>query len=172
MKRQLLVVDDETPILDSLQRSLGGPRSAWQVTCVDRASAALGLLTEDRFDAVVTDIRMPGMTGLELLAEIRRSQQTRDTPVVVLTGLADHGLKQRALESGASDLLGKPVDAGLLVARLENVLAMKAEHDRLAALVAGLEATIRQKDSGLRQWRWDVLRCLGNVAEYRDGEEP
>ncbi len=88
------------------------------MTYLDCPMAALAQLLRSDFDAVVTDVQMPGMDGLQLLRRLRQTEQTRDVLVVVLTGLADRDLERKALDLGATDLLNKPVEAEDLVARL------------------------------------------------------
>ena len=110
MKKQILVVDDDQRMLDALRRTLHAQSDDWAVTFVRQPEAAWEALLETAYDAVVTDLRMPGLTGLELLERIRQSDKTKDVPVVVLTGLNDRDLKERALERGAVDLLNKPVE--------------------------------------------------------------
>ena len=99
--------------------SSGSPRTAWEQ------------LLETAYDAVVTDVKMPGLSGFDLLERIRQTEKTKDIPVVVLTGLNDRDLKERALNRGAIDLLNKPVETGQLIARLRNVLQLKSSQDDL-----------------------------------------
>ena len=84
------------------------------MTFVRHPETAWERLLETAYDAVVTDVRMPGISGLDLLERIRQTDKTKDVPVVVFTGLDDHGLKEKALDLGAADLLNKPVEAGQL----------------------------------------------------------
>lgn len=170
MKKQLLFVDDDPPVLASLQRLLRGKRSEWEMTCANHASTAWDCLLQNSFDAVVTDVRMPDISGLELLDQIRKTERTHSIPVVVLTGLADDRLKQRALELGASDLFHKPVNPGELVARLDGVLNEKLEHDRLTAMVGTLQRCIQQQGQRLAQTRLEMICRLANIAEWRDAE--
>ena len=93
MKKQILIVDDDQRMLDALRRTLYTQRDDWSVTFVRQPEAAWEALLETAYDAVVTDLHMPGISGLELLERIRQSDKTKDVPVVVLTGLNDRGLK-------------------------------------------------------------------------------
>lgn len=170
MKKQLLLVDDDPPVLASLKRVLRKQESDWEMTFAGHAHAAWERLLRSPFDAVVTDIRMPGVSGLELLKRIRHTEQTRNIPVVVLTGLADSRLKQRALELGASDLFHKPVNPGELVARLNGVLSEKLEQDRLRSAVELLQDCLRQQGQRLVQTRLELFCRLANLAEWRDAE--
>lgn len=170
MKKQLLFVDDDPPVLASLKRVLRSQQSDWEMTFADHALAAWERLLQSPFDAVVTDVCMPEVSGLELLERIRQTEQTRNIPVVVLTGLGDDQLKQRALELGASDLFHKPVKPGELVARLNGVLSEKLEQDRLRSLVDMLQRCVRQQGQRLVQTRLEMICRLANVAEWRDAE--
>ncbi len=123
MNKRLVMVDDEPAVLDSLRRLIHLRRPTWEVTCVDRCSAAWARLLDDDYDALVVDIWMPGMSGLELLERVRRAERTQSLPVLVLTGLQHQRLRQRAQELGASDLVNKPVDADQLLATLDRLLA-------------------------------------------------
>ncbi|MCR4411377.1 MAG: response regulator [Thermoguttaceae bacterium] len=168
MTKKLLLVDDEKSVLESLQRVLRPARHDWETTCADRAEAAWDLLCRSEFDAVVTDVKMPGMSGLELLRRIRQSDDTRDLPVVVLTGLTDHDLKRRALELGASDLFNKPVDRGELTARLQNALEWKDRQDQMKAQLDRLREERRRQDAAFARRRLADVCRLAAAAEYRD----
>ena len=113
---------------------------------------------------------MPGMGGLELLQRIKQSERLQGVPVVMLTGLDSRALKRQALDLGAADLLGKPVDPEDLVARLRSVLRLKAYQDELATANAVLERRVRQRTADLCRSRMDVIWRLAKAAEYRDNE--
>ena len=168
MKHEILFVDDEVRVLESLRRMLHPQRQLWEMTFVDQAETAWEHLLDQGADAVVMDVKMPGASGLDLLARMQQTQQTRDVPVVILTGLADHDLKCRALELGAADLLSKPVDPAELVARLRSVLRLKSCQDELKASNVQLEQMIEERTLELAHSRLDVIWRLGKAAEQRD----
>src|SRR4029077_6383500 len=91
-------------------------------------------------------------------------------PVVILTASSTNETKLQALECGATDLLAKPVHQGELMARLRNVLAVKAYQDRLCRYSEELEAAVRQRTADLEASRMEVIRCLGRTAEFRDDD--
>jgi putative two-component system response regulator len=168
MKRQILFVDDEQPVLDALRRMLRSQRDVWKTTCVDQAETAWKLSLENHFDAVVSDIKMPGMSGLELLERVRQTEQTKDLPVIMLTGLSTRELKRQALDLGAADLLNKPVEPEDLVARLRGVLRLKAYQDELKAHNEHLEQRVCERTVDLFHARLDIIWRLGKAAEHRD----
>ena len=168
MKKQILIVDDDQCMLDALRRVLHEQSDDWSMTFVRHPETAWERLLEATYDAVVTDVKMPGVNGLDLLDRIRRTDKTKDVPVVVLTGLNDNALKARALDLGAVDLLNKPVEASDLIARLRNVLRMKAYEDGLRATNHSMAERISEQDADLTHSRMNVVCRLGTAAESRD----
>src|SRR3989442_233824 len=102
---RILVVDDEAAILRLLKEAL--TQWGYQVTGATSAAEALQALRGDMFDAVITDIRMPDMNGLELLKEIKRHDESVE--VVVMTGYPTIASAVEALKEGAFDYLSKPL---------------------------------------------------------------
>ena len=170
MNRQVLFVDDDPAVLDGLQRAFHMLGSEWDMTCAITAESAWQRLLEKEFDAVVTDIRMPGLSGLDLLARIRRTPSMIGVPVVMLTGMSDHHLKQQALELGASDLFNKPVEVGDLVARLRNAVSLKSQRDEMTTTIDALQCEASQRRSELLAARMNAVCRLAIAAEHRDSE--
>ena len=168
VKKQILIVDDDQRMLDALRLTLHNQTDDWDVTYVRRPEEAWESLLQMAYDAVVTDVRMPGMSGLELLERIRKTEQTKNVPVVVLTGMNDRDLKEKALDCGAADLLNKPIDSGQLIARLRSVLQTKTYQDELRAANEVLAEKVQQQSIDLAQSRMSVVCRLGMAAEFRD----
>jgi len=139
MKRRILFVDDEPNVLSGLRRLLHDQRDVWDMSFASSADEALRMIAERPPDVIVTDVNMPGKSGLELLAELKGAPPTQEIGVAVLTGLKEKDLKRRALELGATDLLDKPVHKDDLIARLNNMLRMKSYREELQAKNAALE---------------------------------
>lgn len=168
MNKRILFVDDDQSVLDALGRMLRPQRHVWDFVGISDPRMAWVRLHEGRFDAVVTDMSMPGMDGLEFLERIKRSDGLKELPVVMLTGVEDRSLKRRALDLGAVDLLNKPIDPDDLVARIRNVLRLKEYDDQLKAYSVLLERTVQDRTAQLRQSRIEVIWRLGKAAEQRD----
>src|SRR2546425_3720462 len=116
---RILVVDDEAAILRLLKEAL--TQWGYQVTGATSAAEALQALRGDMFDAVITDIRMPDMNGLELLKEIKRHDESVE--VVVMTGYPTIASAVEALKEGAFDYLSKP----LLLDELRHLMTRMTE---------------------------------------------
>ncbi len=168
--RQILFVDDEQSVLDSLRRTLRPRRNSWEMTFVNHPKTAWRRLRETDFDVAVIDVKMPGLGGLALLERIHQADRTKDLPVLMLTGLSDRRLKRQALDLGATDLLNKPIDSEDLVARLQSALRLKSYQDQLKTHRYLLEEKVHRRTEELAQSRLDMIWRLGKVAEQRDEE--
>lgn len=169
-KPKILFVDDEPYVLRAYERTLRSKRSVWEMEFEPCPLKAWDRLQEEQFDTVVTDVRMPGISGLDLLQRIKNAPKLHDLPVVIVTGEADKKLKSEALNQSAADLLNKPVQAEDLIARLRSVLRIKSYADQLEREKQLLEERVQQRTAQLKASRVEILWRLGKAAEYRDQE--
>src|SRR5687767_5288571 len=117
MGRSLLIVDDDARIRASLARSLRD--AADTVVVAESAEQALGCIAESVPDIVLSDVRMPGLDGIELLRLIR--ERVPGVDVILMTAFDDLSLVAAAMRDGATDFLVKPLDLHLLRRLLERV---------------------------------------------------
>lgn len=117
---RVLFVDDEPNVLAGLRRMLHGKRREWDMTFAGSGEAALAAMREQPYDVVVSDMRMPGMNGAELLGAIR--EDWPDTIRLVLSGQSDQELTLRAV-GPAHQYLTKPCDPHLLEKTIERACA-------------------------------------------------
>jgi len=125
----VLIVDDDPALLQALPETLRLRMSGVAVDTADSAAAALDRIAARDYDAIVADIKMPGMDGLALLAEIRGRRP--DTPTLMITGHGDEDLAVRALRGGAYDLIEKPIDRDYFVALLYRAIRAHALNRRV-----------------------------------------
>lgn len=123
MNATIWVVDDDRSIRFVLERALA--RSDWQVESFDAADRLLRELENSTPDLIFTDIRMPGMDGIELLSILNRDHA--DLPVIVMTAHSDLDSAVNAYESGAFEYLPKPFDIDMAVSLAERALQARAE---------------------------------------------
>jgi len=121
---RVLIVDDDPALLQALPQALQLRMAEATVETANSAAAALDRIAARDYDAIVTDIKMPGMDGLALLAEIRRRQP--DTPILIITGHGEYDLSVRALRGGAYDFIQKPIDRDHFVATLYGAIRAHA----------------------------------------------
>jgi two-component system, LuxR family, response regulator FixJ len=117
------VIDDDDAIRDSLAMLLAADGLA--VQAYESAEAFLERLDGLAGGCVLTDVQMPGMTGLELLDRLR--ERGSDFPVIVLTGLADVPMAVEALKNGALDFIEKPFESAILLAAVRRALTRHSE---------------------------------------------
>src|SRR2546425_6154809 len=137
MASHVLIVDDDLALLQALPEALRLRMGEVTVDTADSAAAALERIAARDYDAIVTDIKMPGMDGLELLAEIRGHRP--DTPILMITGHGEHALAIQALRGGAYDFIHKPIDRDDFVAALRRAILAHALSRRVKVRQAALE---------------------------------
>jgi DNA-binding NtrC family response regulator len=152
---KILVVDDETSILKLLKEAL--TQWGYQVTCVSTATEALEAIRTELFDAAITDIRMPEMTGLDLLREIKRHDESIE--VVVMTGYPTIASAVEALKEGAYDYLSKP----LILDELRHLMARVTERRFLKGEVQSLRTRLGEELS--------VNELVGNASPMQRVKE-
>jgi len=120
--KRVLFVDDDQSVLDGLKRTLDGMPAEWRMTFCGSGQEALTKLAASEYDVVVTDMRMPGMSGSELLAEVL--ERYPSIVRIVLSGNLEHDLALRSATT-AHQYLVKPCDAATLRATLDAALRIR-----------------------------------------------
>ncbi len=119
MTRRILIVDDDPSILEVLEARLSA--SGYQVAKAGDAAAAARILKEQSVDLMVSDIKMPQKSGMELFSEIRQTRP--DLPVIFLTAYGTIPDAVDAIKMGAVDYVSKPFDGRTLIKKIDSVLA-------------------------------------------------
>ena len=119
---RILVADDDAVIREGLRRILTA--EGYDVETVSNGRAALERLEQQRFKLLVTDLKMPGMSGLEVLQSLRACQP--ELPVVLITGYAAIDNAVEAMKNGATDYLSKPFSNEEIVCKVKNAMQSRA----------------------------------------------
>jgi len=158
-RASILLVDDMEDNLIALEAVLGSLNEP--LVRARSGEEAMKALLRRQFALVLLDVRMPGMDGFETAANIKRLDQTKDVPIIFLTGAEDDaGYAFRGYATGAADYLTKPFDPWVLRAKvtvfldlyrknqqLERLLAQEqAEYGEVATKMAELEAQLEQEN--------------------------
>lgn len=156
----VFLIDDDPGVRDSLTLllSLKGVRTQ----PFANAESFIETYRPEWAGCVLTDLRMPGMTGLELQTALR--QRRIDVPVVVLTAHGDVATARAALKNGAFDFLEKPVDDAMLLEVLQN--AMRVDRERRAAVTA--RSSTDQRIERLTQREREILVLLTAGHQNRE----
>lgn len=137
-KISLLIVDDEESVRDSLFNWF--IEDGYSVSCAENAKTALKMIEEDQFDIILSDIKMPGMDGLEMLGRIKAMNE--NAIVIMMTAFATVDTAVQALKEGAFDYVTKPFDPDDLSHLIRNAsrqIILKEENENLREKVISLE---------------------------------
>jgi response regulator RpfG family c-di-GMP phosphodiesterase len=170
---RVLIVDDEA----ASRKMLAIVLAQIGICCTQAAGGeeALRLLKAQQLDAVISDLRMPGMSGMELLQEVRRLYP--HTVFLVVTGTDDIQVGIRAMQQGADDYLVKPfqVDAGIVAASLSRALDKKRLEQEVENYRRHLEEMVAEQTQQLREALSQIersydhtLEVLGAAIDLRD----
>jgi len=163
---RILVVDDDPPVLDmvtALLSSCGYPSIS-----SNAPDKVLSILAREEIDAVLSDINMPGMTGLDLLEDIRA--HFPDIPVILMTGCAVLDMTVEAIHKGTFDFLMKPFNPVQLIHSIKKavdyrkLVLMERDYKR------NLEETVQQRTREVNEASKEMILRLMVAAEYRDDE--
>src|SRR2546425_12836673 len=168
---RVLIVDDEPAACKLLALLLS--ETDFECKTALSGAEALRLLEKDNRDAIVCDLNMPGMTGMELLAEVRR--RSPQVAFLVATGLDDVRAGILAMKSGADDYLVKPLHADLVIASLHCALQKKRLEQEVEGYRLHLEEMVAERTQQIvaalklveRSYE-DTLEALGAAIDLRD----
>lgn len=178
-KSRILVVDDERPIRDLL--SLFVEELGYEALQAANGEEALDRIRE-QVDVVLCDVNMPGMSGFELVRQVRADESISQVRIIQITGVSDQEARLEAVRAGADDFVGKPVDLTELKVRLEAQLQIKSQQDALQRHREELEEMVEARTQQLSQALDDMadaqrrtynaylgtIRRLALAAEYKD----
>lgn len=137
MAARILLIDDDPRLLLALCELVACEMQGVSCTTASSAEAAITLIEQHDYDAIVSDIRMPHMDGLTLMGKIH--ERWADTPMLLMTAQDDYNLGLRALKEGAYAFLPKPIDTGLFLAWLTRAMHVRGLSRDLQEKTARLE---------------------------------
>jgi two-component system response regulator HydG len=158
-KEKILIVDDEPDTLEVLQRNLTS--QGYQTFTATGVPEALSVLESTSVDLVVTDFKMPGASGLELVRHVR--QNLKDTEVMMITGYASVEGAVEAIKTGAEDYLPKPFTDEELVAAVQR--ALDKLHRRRTARKRALKPKCSYGLIGESPSMMEVYRAIAKASE-------
>jgi DNA-binding NtrC family response regulator len=121
MPQKILVVDDELDML-MLLRMIIEDNTDYEVETTNNPSEGLKLLSDNDYDLVISDLKMPGMDGIELFGEMREIKS--DIPVIIITAYGSLGTADEAIKKGVSDFITKPFRKDSILFTINRVLEL------------------------------------------------
>lgn len=160
---KILVIDDERPILEMLKLSLSS--EGYDVLTAENGEKALEIFKEQCPKLVLTDIKMPGIDGIEVLKRIKTLN--KEVEVIVITGHGDMDTAIAALQHGASDFVTKPLRDEVLMVSLERAKKKLAMCEQLKDYTDNLEKKVEECKLGLRQAQDELVKTerLASIGE-------
>jgi putative two-component system response regulator len=170
-KASILVVDDEEFIREIICRKLSG--SGYACEAVSNAEDALEKISQNTYDCVLSDIHMPGMSGIELLGKVKPSNS--DLAYILVTGAPDIDSALEAMRLGADDHLSKPLNLAALELTVERALEKKRLIEENREYQRNLEQMVRERTKQLRLANEDLrrlftgsIKALAHALEAKD----
>ncbi len=154
---KVLVVDDNEDNSNLLSRRLR--RQGYEVDVANDGPSSLEACEKTRYDAVILDVMMPGMSGLEVLERLRKTSSTTELLIIMATAKTDSVDVIDALKRGANDYVTKPIDFPVLMARLEAQLMMQKEAAKRAGSV--IDVTIGIETGTVIDGRYEIVDKQG-----------
>jgi len=161
---RVYVIDDDEAMRDSLNFLLDSAN--YKVTLFETALAFLDALPGLEFGCVLSDVRMPGLDGIELLKRMKAGNST--FPILIMTGHGDVPLAVEAMKLGAVDFLEKPFEDDRLVAMIETAIHQAEPAARSEALTQDIAARIASLSPRERQVMDGLIAGLSNKLIARD----
>lgn len=159
MSRRLLIVDDEIRYRELYGQVLS--MAGFEIRMAASAEEAFGQIVTDKPDLVISDVRMPGASGIDLLCRVRESQSA--LPFLLVTAYADVRDAVKALKLGAVDYLAKPVDLDELLAAVRDGLGVRPEGADLTIPSEALSGIVAESPAMLTVLK-DAYRVAGSEA--------
>ncbi|GCE28153.1 hybrid sensor histidine kinase/response regulator [Dictyobacter alpinus] len=160
----ILIVDDDTALLQALPQALYLRMSGCKVDTSDTAADALELIKANDYDAIVSDIKMPGMDGLTLLSKIQELRP--DIPTLLITGHGDHNLAIQALRGGAYDFIQKPIDREYFVAALRRATQTRQLRRQVTQQQQALEQHARSLEMTVLERTKELVKANAAKDEF------
>jgi signal transduction histidine kinase len=151
---KLLIIDDEEPIRRALGRTLKS--DGYEVLTAEDGKTGIELFTQENPPIILTDIKMPGIDGIEVLKRIKAIDN--EVEVIVITGYGDMDMAIAALEYGASDFITKPIRDEVLTLALERAKKKIAIRQELKGYTENLEQKVEEYTLELRQAQEELIR--------------
>lgn len=129
----ILIVDDDPLNRVVLDNTLS---EDYRITQCENAEQALNFLAHTEIDLIISDIRMPGMSGYDLLEQLKAKQGTYAIPVIIISASNSYNDEAKGLQMGAMDYITKPFSPLIVKARVKNHLAIKQKNDLLEKLAS------------------------------------
>ena len=162
---RVLLVDDERLLLVSLTRALQVQRPDWEIETASDGVEAMRLLKSQHVDLLITDVQMPAMDGLALLAQVRSDPYLAAPPLILISAQDDRSSVRKGMFSGADDYLTKPFSAEELIQTVESRLQRLEQGSSAHPQTSSLQRQLKER---LTERELEVLSLIGQGMVTKD----
>jgi len=166
---RILLIDD-TQLNITLLQHLIKKIPEYESIAFTNPIEALHWCRDNEPDLVVVDYMMPEMDGIQFTQQFRGFVNYQDIPVLMVTANSETSVRHKALVSGVTDFLNKPLDNSEFVARARNMLALRQSQKKLMDHAAWLAEEVSKATAKIKAQERETIFCLAKAAEYRDPE--
>jgi two-component system, sensor histidine kinase and response regulator len=150
----ILIVDDEPDNFDVIEALL--PSESYRLHYASCGEDAIGSLDKFDPDVILLDVMMPGLNGIEVCKQLKLMSQWKAVPIIMVTALSGKEDLARCLAAGADDFINKPVNGLELRARVNSMLRIKKQHDRIQSFSKLQRNNIHSLSNNLNEIRLDL----------------
>jgi putative two-component system response regulator len=169
-QNKILICDDSLTNVLVLSKLIEEEIEQPAITSLTDPYKVLPQLESNEFDLILLDLEMPGLSGFDVLHQIRQRWKMDQLPVIILTGSTGAELRNKSLSFGANDFMNKPFDQAEICLRVNNTLKVSKAHKVLSSEKNQLEALVQDRTKELDQTVAYLIQLLGMVGEYKDTE--
>ncbi len=167
MAKRLLVVDDDPGLLLAVSETLKA--EGYDVKTARRGAEALSIVARSLPDLIISDIRMPGMDGFQLLKHLRSNARSRLVPVIFLTAKDETADRVHGFRTGVDAYLTKPFEPDELNAVIASIIdRVERTHNDLAQLFGEKEPEQFERDENLTDAEWRVAEAVARGASNKE----
>jgi len=169
LQANILIVDDIPTNVQLLKKILASAGYK-NIFSTSDSREALPLYLDNNIDLLLLDIRMPHLSGFDVMEQLKESTPNDYLPIMVLTAELTHEIRLQSLAGGAKDFLTKPFERLETLQRIRNILEVRLLHKKASQQNEELEKKVQIRTQQLESSRYEVIQCLGLAAEYKDNE--
>lgn len=165
----MLIIDDDEMNCDVLANIFEKDHDILTAGNGSEGLATLGR-NRDKICAILLDVMMPVMDGMEMLGHLSAAEITENIPVFLITGETDNNVIKRAYDLGVMDVIPKPITPHIVLRRVHSVMELFAARNHFAEVVAQQTEELRAQNKRLAEVSMGMIEALATATEFRSGE--
>jgi putative two-component system response regulator len=166
---KILIVEDD-PLNAELLSEILDEEGYRNVSTLSDPYRVLPSHKKNKFDLILLDIQLPGMSGIQVLEQLQRDSVDEFLPVIMLTAYNDRHIRKKVLEAGARDFISKPFENWEVLLRIRNILHTKFYYSQQILRVDLMENEVSRRTKEIRETQFEIIQRLAVAGELRDNE--